>query len=424
MIRTEAAMSGCGVRGWVPCLLIVSACGGKAVADEHEPREADVGPRRGVASECQEPPSEARAWSVEPCTLQSLEVESRLSRISDLAVDSDGLLVLVGDEPFDEGSAAATLQRYALGGAREASTSLEIRRGAALVELPEGVALVDRGEAGYFRLRRFSRDLLLVEEHELETPEPVHSSIVLFNAVADRDRLHVTYFEPNWDGGYTNSGYIHYARFDSHGASEFDVRITDPSGFVGPGDIQPFCGGAAVTSYRTRADGGSEVYLSYVDDGGGIVFEELLDRDVPQRMNSSRASFLDRPGDGTFLVTWLDTRLTRKEFSPPTAYSVAAIGYDGVLRWQKRLDLPEQVNGMPGAHWDGEVRVGIDGLGADIGGVLRLSGAGEPLETRELLEDRSALRALVPTPTGYASLSQLTGRGSAVLTIATCDPER
>lgn len=137
-------MIGCGVRGWVLCLLTVSACGGKAVGDDREPREADVRPRGGVASECQEPPSEAPAWSVEPCTLRSFDVESGLGRISDLAVDSDGLLVLRGDEAFDEESAAATLQRYALGGAREASTSLEIRSGAsvlrALMPTPTGYA--------------------------------------------------------------------------------------------------------------------------------------------------------------------------------------------------------------------------------------------------------------------------------------------
>jgi len=43
------------------------------------------------------------------------------------------------------------------------------------------------------------------------------------------------------------------------------------------------------------------------------------------------------------------------------------------------------------------------------------------------LEERTTLRDLVPTATGYATLSRWvepTGRGGAVLTIATCDPER
>lgn len=426
-------MQDCWFGRWVAAVAMLSACGGRVDQSYRlEPEAGDgssppagrdgqtTGGNWGVA--CEDPPSGTQNWNLESCSIQQVSVgQPSISAIVDLAVRENELLLLIGSVVSSFESVAAIVQRIALDGSPLADVKIEITRGARLLSDPDGFAIIDRAPSGDLRMRRFDLDGQLLETRVLRLAEKLMWH-VSFNALWEAGELRVSYFVPAPMSSYANRGFVHHARFDEAGDPLFDVRLTDPAGFVTPGDIQPFCAGTLTTAYRTLDTGRSEVYLSFVDDAGGVVDSRVLDGDVPQRMNSPRASFLDRLGDGSFLITWLDTLQSWKEFSPGDALSIASIGYDGALRWEKKLALPSSGSSLTSAHWIGsEVRVAVaDGQSAFV---WRLSSEAELLGTEKLASRPAALHGLLPTPSGYASLSHVIlpeGGTELVLSIATC----
>jgi hypothetical protein len=414
-------MVGRSARG-VVVMLVLNGCG--ALVEDSSPGPARASDGRELATEwpevCNPAPSEFPSWSPESCELRLLSVPAAHDYVVGLVTDSSGIFLLLGDPATSTYRADARLYRYSFEGALEAEAALTIGEGAQLVGLADGVALIDHDVSRFLRLRRLDRGGAELERYLLETPSPVEYT-PKFNALWAEDQLHVVYLFPRPGDAYANAGFIHFARF-ARGAADFDVRLTDPSGFVTPGDIQPWCGGTAVTSYRTREDGVSEIYLSYIDDSGKIAGESMIDRDAPQRMNSTRTSFLDVAADGTLLLTWVDSSLTRKDFTPANAISIASLGFDGALGEPQRLDLG-RLSDVAGVHFAGELRVGLSRLEDESSAVLRVTPDAERIDQQTLGERITELRAFVPTPAGFAGLTQRRtpdGVSGSVLAVGSC----
>lgn len=150
--------------------------------------------------------------------------------------------------------------------------------------------------------------------------------------------------------------------------------------------------------------------------------ESLIDRDAPQRMNSTRTSFLDVAADDTLLLTWIDSSLTRKDFTPPNAISIASIGFDGALGEPNRLDLG-RLSGVAGVHFAGELRVGLSRLADESSAALRVTPDAERIDVQTLGERITELLAFVPTPAGFAGLTQRRtpdGVSGSMLAVGSC----
>ncbi|MBN2192534.1 MAG: hypothetical protein JW751_06930 [Polyangiaceae bacterium] len=242
----------------------------------------------------------------EACLPETLElvVDRALphdTRVPSLLRREDELILLA----LTNAEAGARLYRHDLDGEQLGVVHLPGGRHSQLLATETGFLLLHAG-AGQLELRQLSAAGDLVAETFVDLDVGPSSDVWVAAAVGE-DRLAVAYLLGSGEL-IGNHGVVHFATFSRDGSQRTDVPLATGDAIVEPRSVVPTAAGWAV-AWAEIASGDRRVHLHELEPDGLTIASEARVATFRQDLQGGFPSLpLVAAGDGSLVLSWLDTR--------------------------------------------------------------------------------------------------------------------